>query len=289
MQGIRISDVARAIGCMDSGQTQEFSVVLDGVMFPIFVRRHPGSKWVVFGQGAVDRNRSQLPVFQRKTWVEDICASCVIVSDPTLALDPTMRLGWFQGDGTRFYLAELASVVAEVTGFPMNERADDLCFYGSSAGGFTSLFLARYFPGSCVIVNNPQTDVLEYHEGPVNKLLRVCYPGLSREQVRVRFQDRLSVRHHYLRDQCVHYFQNVADTFHYEVHYRPFVQGYPQGTVKRGPLTGPAPRGSMVCYEYNEPTQGHNPLDRRCTTVLINSILQDQPISLDLLPFVHSD
>ena len=52
---------------------------------------------IVLFNGAVDRKKSDLPVFQRRTWIDDIDANVLILDDPTLQMDDEMSVGWYIG------------------------------------------------------------------------------------------------------------------------------------------------------------------------------------------------
>ena len=103
------------------------------------------TKLVVMLQGAIDRTKIQLPIFQRWSWAEDIEASVLILNDPTL-FGNDLRLGWWQGEEEQYAIpsaGEFIKLVIDKLGYSVK----DLLFFGSSAGGFSALMMAGHLKG----------------------------------------------------------------------------------------------------------------------------------------------
>jgi hypothetical protein len=99
-------------------------------------------KLVVMLQGAIDRTKVLLPVFQRWSWSEDIKSSVLILNDLTL-FDNHLKIGWWQGDENSYALpsaCDFMSLVIRKLGYSIQ----DVLFYGSSAGGFAALMMAGH-------------------------------------------------------------------------------------------------------------------------------------------------
>jgi hypothetical protein len=92
------------------------------------------------------------------------------VSDPTLSVDPTLRLGWYTGragEGLQGRLALLLDGISRRTG-------RELVLAGGSGGGFAAIMLAsRLERPASAFVWNPQTDLLDYAPEAVADYLRV--------------------------------------------------------------------------------------------------------------------
>jgi pimeloyl-ACP methyl ester carboxylesterase len=197
-----------------------------GVPLRFFMHIRPGSRrLLIFGQGYTDRNLVSLPRFQRMNWASEFDDSVVILNDPTLYLDPRMGLGWCLGTAERYYLPIICDYIAGVAD-QLGVANGRMLFWGSSAGGFTSLMMATYFPGAVAVVNNPQVDVLAFKRGGVRKLLAVGFGGIDLDTARKRFATRFSFVER-VREigwvPDIYYLQNLADEDHYRDQFLPLV------------------------------------------------------------------
>ena len=215
-------------------------------------------------QGGIDRTKMQLPIFQRWSWAEEIKASVLILNDPTL-FGNDLVLGWWQGNEEQYAIpsaCEFIKLVVNKLGYSLN----DLLFYGSSAGGFASLMMAGHLKGSMAIVNNPQTNLIKYHLGPVQDLLVNKFRGMPNEEVFEQYPTRISVSEWFKSIGYIPrivYYQNVKDPFHFENHYQPFVQDLYQSGIDPNEF-------QSVLYTHS---WGHFPLERVKTVSIINDWL----------------
>jgi len=226
------------------------------------------SNLVVMLQGAVDRTKVQLPVFQRWSWAEDIEASVLILNDPTI-FGNDLKLGWWQGSEDRYAIpsaCEFIKLVIEKLGFSLK----DVLLFGSSAGGFSALMMAGHLQGSMAIVNNPQTNIMEYREEHIQAFLQTKFRGMSPKEAFDRYPTRFSVSDflnsiHYI--PRIVYYQNVKDPFHFENHYLPFVKNLYQSGIDPKEF-------QSVLYAHD---WGHFPLERVKTVSIINHWLRRLP------------
>lgn len=79
--------------------------------------------------------------------------------NPTLYLDPDLKLAWYAGSSGWDLQSLLKCVLRKIATVA---RSNDLIFLGGSGGGFASLYCAASFPGSLALVWNPQTDIGAY-------------------------------------------------------------------------------------------------------------------------------
>lgn len=238
------------------------------------------TKLVVMLQGGIDRTKMQLPIFQRWSWAEEINASILILNDPTL-FDNDLVLGWWQGSEEQYAIPSACQFIKVVIN-KLGYSCKDILFYGSSAGGFSSLMMAGYLKGSMAIVNNPQINLIKYHRGPVQDLWTNKFRGMSNEEVFERYPTRLSVSEwfksiHYIPK--IVYYQNVKDPLHFENHYRPFVQDLYQSGIDPNEF-------QSILYTHS---WGHFPLERVKTVSIINDWVRklselDQKIPLKEIP-----
>ncbi|MCK0116293.1 hypothetical protein MWU57_04535 [Isoptericola sp. S6320L] len=147
--------------------------------------------------------------------------SFVSFADPTLALSPELRLGWYLGASGWDPIHSMVSVVQralEVSG------AKSLIFVGGSGGGFAALRTALHFKDARVFCFNPQIDVSAYHPRAVENYVRIAHGG-NAENAFEADPARTDMVHAY-RDANsrpkVFYSQNISDAFHIRNHYLPF-------------------------------------------------------------------
>lgn len=201
---------------------------IDGVPLRFFMNIRPESRrLLIFGQGHTDRKLVSLPRFQRMNWANEFEDSLMILNDPTLYLDPQMGLGWCVGTAQQYYLPIICDYISEVSA-KLGVANEGMLFWGSSAGGFSSLMMSTYFPGSVAVANNPQIDVLAFKRGGVRKLLEVGFGGIGLGEARKRYPTRFSFLER-IREigwvPDIYYLQNIADDDHYRDQFLPFVTG----------------------------------------------------------------
>ena len=219
------------------------------------------TKLVVMLQGAIDRTKIPLPIFQRWSWSEDIEASVLILNDPTL-FGNNFRIGWWQGKEEQYAIpsaGEFIKLVINKLGYSLK----DLLFFGSSGGGFSALMMAGHLKGSMAIVNNPQTNILEYREGHVQPFLHTKFRGMSKKEAFDRYPTRFSVSELFKSMNYIPrivYYQNVKDPFHFENHYLAFVQQLYESGIDPNEF-------QSILYADDK---GHNPLDALKTVSIIN-------------------
>ena len=194
---------------------------IEGEALPIDVYARvvgPDRPLIVFGQGMVKRSEVSLPRFQRLDWVRHFPENVMILSDPTLGLDPELGLGWLLGTAEYPVLPRILELVERARdGIGLPNR--QVLFFGSSAGGFGSLMLASRLGGASAFVNNPQTDVLQFRRGGVAHLLRVAFGGIAPAEAAKRFGARFSFIEALRQGATMprtYYLQNTLDADHYE-------------------------------------------------------------------------
>ncbi|WP_346205567.1 prolyl oligopeptidase family serine peptidase [Aeromonas salmonicida] len=242
-----------------------YKVKHDNLQFCFYVRIHPESdKLLILGQGAVDRKSKSLPNYQRISWLEDIKCNCIILQDPTLFLYENLPLGWCQGNKEQNAIPGIIEVIEYIRSH-LKIKHNNICFYGSSAGGFSSLILAPFFNGAKAIVNNPQTNFLKYHKQNVTTLLRECFNSITPDEYAEKYSyfsaSRVMTENVEIPD--IYYYQNIADDFHLRNHLIPFIKELKNFNI-------------LKCYErlnvylYDDIKTGHNPLSKSQTINIIN-------------------
>lgn len=119
-------------------------------------------KLTVLGSGAFNKEKGYDrtgPWFNRWSWTFD--DSTLYYHDPTLYLADDIYGPWGLGTPETWYLEKISIItsrIAEVMGVKNN----DILFYGSSAGGFTSLMLSVMVKDSVCLAEVPQFDITSW-------------------------------------------------------------------------------------------------------------------------------
>ncbi|ASB87140.1 glycosyl transferase family 2 [Bacillus sonorensis] len=220
---------------------------------------------LILGSGAIDPQKHSLPVFQRHSWADEIASSTIFYNDPTLYLG-NINIGWGQGNENHFYLESISAIIEKMTEI-LNIKPENITFYGSSAGGFSSLFLSGLIKGSTALVNNPQTVVFNYYQTHVQKMLEVSYKKKGMEEFPQHLMYRLSIPDFYKKINYIPniiYYQNLACEHDYERHFHPFINELFELT-KQEPFIK-----KIECHFYYDKVQGHNPLGKEETLAILN-------------------
>lgn len=201
-----------------------FSANDSGFEFDFLWHPKKGSKklFILFS-GDADRQKYDPPVFQRWSWAKLFPGHCLFVSDPALYLEKTLGLAWYTGTSTYDPLSFISYVVQGIAD-RMSISSESVVSYGSSGGGFAALRLGTVLPGMVVVCINPQTVVTNYRLQKVEKLLRVCFNGMTRVEALNAFPGKLSIDVENLVCSKLIYAQNTMDTHHHEEHFKPFVE-----------------------------------------------------------------
>lgn len=230
-----------------------------------------GAPLLVFGQGYQDRRQINLPRFQRMDWAFKLKYNVLIFNDPTLFLREDMGLGWCLGTKDYYVLPKLKEIVGKVRDFlGINNR--NLMFFGSSAGGFSSLMLASHFEDSSALVNNPQTNVLEFKRGGVRQILNIGFDGISIEQAAKIYGDRMSFIER-LKQGCyipkIYYLQNFLDEDHYQDQMLPLLEQLRLSAFSKQTVDNSR---RIIIELYSDAKALHNPVGFDKINFCLNSV-----------------
>jgi hypothetical protein len=193
------------------------------LVIPAMARHTDGDFLAVTFNGAFNRARGELPFFNRvTTWLERT-EPFLLFSDPVLALDPNLQLGWYAGTMTTDPTSAMAEMIRIVQGSTDTNR---VCFQGASGGGFAALQMSARFPGSLAFVCAPQTAVCRASPHWLQPYLDVAFPGMSSLDVESSFPERFSCLELYRGkpiENFIYYAQNTGDERHVTYHFRPFL------------------------------------------------------------------
>ena len=189
----------------------------DSVLEVLVQDRRAKTTLVLF-HAAVDPRKTSLPVFIGHQLTEELDANLVFMSEPSLELGAS--IGWFTGDPSRDLQHDLVKVLGHIqSGL---KKAKYLMFYGSSAGGFASLYYSHQFPNSLAIVANPQTDIVKYHPEHVTKFLERVWKTDDIQEVSA--QTEVCSLYGESFPNFVGYLQNSDDELHIQEHCLPWAE-----------------------------------------------------------------
>ena len=119
-------------------------------------------KLTVLGSGAFNKTKNydrSKPLFNRWSWTFD--DSTLYYHDPTLYLADDIYAPWGLGTPEVWYLEKIAIITEKIAQL-LSVKNNDILFYGSSAGGFTSLMLSILVKDSVCLAEVPQFDITSW-------------------------------------------------------------------------------------------------------------------------------
>ncbi|MGO1312452.1 MAG: hypothetical protein ACTMKW_07880 [Brevibacterium aurantiacum] len=177
--------------------------------------------------GALTPDIKELPAFVGWGTTRNLRCNVLMLSDPSLAIDSRLRLGWYAGSTALPRLqAKLTRVIRRFAG------RSRVVLFGASGGGFAALEQAPRLPRSLAIVSNPQTDILRYHPAAVEQYLSIAWGSTPDEAAELPFEHEVATRYAKPVPADVVYLQNGSDAFHIERHEQRFRERlHPQNQV----------------------------------------------------------
>ena len=166
--------------------------------------------------GALTPNVTELPAFVGWGTTRHLRCNVLMISDPSLAINPKLRLGWYAGSTS---LPRLQPKLTRVSVALPDAR--ELCC-SAHPGRIAALEHAPRLPGSLAIVSNPQTDILRYDPPAVKNYLSIAWNSTPESAPQLPFEHEVITRYRSRVPADVIHLQNASDDFHIENHERPF-------------------------------------------------------------------
>lgn len=188
---------------------------------------------ICLGSGAYDPRKLTPPIYNRHSWQGFFEESVIMYNDPTLYLTPnaplshefpTLSLGWGIGKNEDWYLLGIKDIIS-ILANNNHINPEDILFFGSSGGGFTSVVLSTLIKKSTAIINNPQIFCNEAL-GLFNNVLNVCFENLDKETVLKQYGYRVNAIELFKLEKYVPpmtYIVNVKSEFDLEKQLIPFM------------------------------------------------------------------
>ena len=167
-------------------------VNLRGVKYEMLVYfKSETDKVVCLGSGAMaddSTHDNTRPFFHRNGWVFD--ASTIWYNDPTRYLDINLKGAWGVGTVDDYYLRNIGDIIVKLLE-RLDLKRENLFFYGSSMGGFTSLQLATMVKDSTAIADIPQLEFQNHVS--YDRIKPYCFPGMSNAEIWDKYKHRFDV------------------------------------------------------------------------------------------------
>ena len=144
---------------------------------------------ICFGPGAHARDATNSkgkllrpPYYDRWSWYKYFDESFIAYSDPIFLYDEKITLGWFVGDENQWYLETLSKIIKKLS-HCQNILHENILFFGSSGGGFSSVGLGTLIKGSKVLINNSQFFIMNYRKYHVENLMGILKQRFNESSV----------------------------------------------------------------------------------------------------------
>lgn len=223
----------------------------DGPHLQAYGRVHPSKVLRVVFHGAVQAGKDQYPRFDRISTMLRTNDSFLSIADPTLTVDPELRLTWYAGTTAW----DPAPVIDELIGHAAQlSGAEEIWLIGGSGGGLAAMRHGRVIDNALVFVFSPQTDASKYKGAPFPSLMNKCFDGMDADSAKARYPGKFEVLSAYSEHSTstVYYMQNLTDPQHITDHYLPFLQA-----VGINEASGDAPGRRIRTALVAQERQGH--------------------------------
>lgn len=246
-----------------------FYISYRGALYPIWwdITKNTDD-YVVFVPGRTRREKP-LPSFQRRTYNDDLAANVICLSDPSLFFARDLGIAWFVGDKNAHYASGIANLLKVYFGQFPEAR---VLIYGSSAAGIPAFHIANVIESQCMLyLNNVQTNASRYFPQHYHYMINCAFKNLSVADFESKYFSRINICNVERRFEKMIVTQNLADVFHFNNHFKPFMDA--DRTLN----------GSNATYlTYNDVESGHDVLPKNIEIAVIKSILQSGSLNFEL-------
>lgn len=206
----------------ESDGENRIDIAAHGKSIPVKFRRSATSRHLLVKfHGAVDRKKRPPPRFVPTIGSLGDDVAQLSISDPLLLEPGGYAMTWYGGSETFPSQNILLELILKLIALAQFER---VVFFGTSAGGFASLFYAAHVPGSIAVVGVPQTNILRYYDAHTTAYRKGCWPSLgSNQELTDVMCTNVCELYSKRRDNTVIYLQSAGDSFHTRTQFAPFL------------------------------------------------------------------
>ncbi|MBS0368533.1 MAG: hypothetical protein JSS57_04945 [Proteobacteria bacterium] len=233
-----------------------------------------GVALVVFGGAVSDREFFAAPYFYGLGLAEQLQLPLVSISDPTLSLSDSIKLGWYLGHEG---FPDLPKTIAYILDNFSDTFSVRLLICGGSGGGFASLRVSTHLEteNASLFVWNPQTSVEHYVKQFVDEYIKTAFPNAMAEgsiasrlsAIGVDYD--LSINSDRFKHQIL-YLQN-HDDWHAEAHARDFLRAMDCDQRKGANVLA---NGSGLAYCLSNFGVGHVPPPHKLTAHALSGLAE---------------
>lgn len=240
-------------------------VTLKGVKYEMLVYFKTNTdKVLCLGSGAIgdeSEHDTRRPFFHRHGWTFD--ASTIWYNDPTRYMNLESKGSWGVGTTDDYYLRNIGDIIVQLIN-RLDLKQENLFFYGSSMGGFTSLQLATMVRDSTAISDIPQLEFQNHVS--YNKIKPYCFPGLSDDEIWNRFKHRFDVIELMKKEDYIPKAFLIFDCSDRDINtqYIDFIKG-----INNLPDISNKQNKIRIVFNY---THAHEPLSNLDSRLLVNAI-----------------
>ena len=196
------------------------------IKYDFLIAAKSGTVLLCHFHAAAPQGGITLPIFGGMGVTSSLTTSMFVPSDPTLALDTSMRIAWHFGCEGIPLQAITVSIVKKLQ---RQLDASRVVTWGGSGGGFAAIRVARDIPDSIALAWNSQSDIAKYELGHVNRYLRTAFPSLAPDGALPAGAGQFSsLCTEEFRDGYkgrILYLQQCTD-WHVRAHLKPFLAGF---------------------------------------------------------------
>ena len=169
------------------------------------------------------------PFFSRWSWYKFFKESYIAYADPMFFYGEKIKIAWLIGTKEHWFLQDLSKIIEELC---KNQeiKHNNILFYGSSGGGYTSVVLGTLIKNSQVLINNSQLFVMNYWESMVNPVFDLLYEsfvGMTKDEIIETIKHRLDVIELFKKENYapfITYYVNVESEWDIKLHGMPFLK-----------------------------------------------------------------
>ncbi|PJX24123.1 hypothetical protein CAP48_11505 [Advenella sp. S44] len=121
---------------------------------------------------AAKRDGTSDPIFTGVGLSKQIESSSILVSDPSVHADPALTLGWYAGNKNCELQLDLPRYINHIL---CALNAVRTILFGSSGGGFATLFYSTRITNAIALAVNPQTSIARFHAHLVWDYMKSCF------------------------------------------------------------------------------------------------------------------
>lgn len=222
--------------------------------------------------GSKITDNRQRPYFNRWSWNFE-GFSTVNYNDPTLYLNDEVLSGWCLGTKDNWYLLTIKNILVKIArklGIVNNK----ILFYGSSAGGTTSLMLGTLIRNSMVLADMPQTDVSKFVQSDKVKLppywpniKKYCFDCVDDKEAYDKYGYRFNLFEFLKKEEYIPNALLLCDVSHfpdYKKSYKPFIDKIHELPFNKN-------QNSLKFIFYGK-KEGHSAASKKTTLFIIKNI-----------------